>query len=372
MTQAAAEPSAAQLAQYQRVFNEVDADGSGFVSSSELFNMLDKGGFTFSRAQFKKIMLAIDEDRSGQVSFEEFCKMAFELQTSYAEVQKAKKDMSNSGIKTPRLYLNPEQFNMYRKVFEDRAGEDMKLDVSELDDFFKSCNITIQADRLKAIMDEVDEDQSGFLDEDEFMVLLIKAMRMKRRKVGPGLCPIKKLLGEGWSLADLKKLGYEVAQFYDSKISCAELMGLFNITELRKGGVPAQELLSAGWDGSGGKQAGFGLADLVNCPIKTIRTAGYTDLESAVGLRKLGVGAKGMKLGGFSLSELKMSGFSTADLRLAGFSTAALQAMQQSLWRQVGGPKLQRRNTFHIRHDFEEKKAKGDEEDAENRPNTTR
>merc|ERR1712224_390863 len=73
----------------------------------------------------------------------------------------------------------------------------------------------------------------------------------------------------------------------------------------------------------------------------------------------------GMKQGGFTLSELKMSGFSTADLRLAGFSTAALQAMQQSLWRQVGGAKLQRRNTFHIRHDFEEKKAKGDEEDAE-------
>ena len=45
-----------------------------------------------------------------------------------------------SGIKTPRLFLNPEQFEQYRKVFEERAGEDMKLDVTELDEFFKSCN----------------------------------------------------------------------------------------------------------------------------------------------------------------------------------------------------------------------------------------
>lgn len=370
----AGKPSSAQLAQYKRVFNEVDVSGDGSVSKEELFNMLDKGGFTFSRAEFKKIMSEIDSDDSGQVSFDEFCSMAFQLQQSYTEAQKMKKDLSSStNPKTPRLFLNPEQFDQYRKIFEERAGDDLRLDVVELDEFFKSVNITIAPDRLKAIMQEVDDDQSGYLEEEEFMILLVKAMRMKRRKVGPGMCPMKKLLEEGWSLLDLKLLGYEVNHFLDAKIVCAELLSLFTIGELRKGGIPVQELLSAGWDGSGGKSAGFGLQDLVtvSCPIQKIRTAGYNDLDAAVGLRKLGIDAKGMKRGGFSLSELKMSGFSTADLRLAGFSTAALQAMQQSLWRQIGGPKLQRRNTFHIRHDLENK-AKEVEEDGEDRPNTTR
>lgn len=353
----------------------MDVSGDGTISKDELFTIFDKGGFKFSRAEFKKLYNEIDTDKSGSIGFEEFCKMAFELTSSYQDAKNTKKETAGiaQGIATPRLFLNPDQFDQYRKVFEERAGDDMKLDVTELDEFFKSCNMTISPEKLKAIMDEVDEDQSGYLDEDEFMVLLIKAMRLKRRKIGPGMCPMKKLLEEGWSLQDLRKLGYEVNHFIDAKIMCAELLSLFSIGELRKGGVPVQELLGAGWDGSGGKMAGFGLQDLVtvSCPITKIRTAGYNDLEAAVGLRKLGIDAKGMKHGGFSLSELKMSGFSTADLRLAGFSTTALQAMQQSLWRTAGGPKLSRRNTFHIRHDLENKENEQLEE-GEDRPNTTR
>ena len=64
-------------------------------------------------------------------------------------------------------------------------------------------------------MAELDEDQSGYIELNEFYVLLIKTFGLKRRPVGPGQCTIRSLVEEGWSLPEARKAGYNARHFLE-------------------------------------------------------------------------------------------------------------------------------------------------------------
>lgn len=158
-------------------------------------------------------------------------------------------------------------------------------------------------------------------------------------------------------------MGYKSADFKEANYSTSELLNLFTVPELTKGGVALKDLLETAWNGEDGREAGFSLSEMHDsrCSVKKIRTAGYRDVMSAVHLRKLGFAAKQMQIGGFSLSELKMAGFSGSELRLAGFSGAALQAIhgKMLMTERAATPdpttrrRLRRPNTFRIREELE-------------------
>lgn len=273
------------------------------------------------------------------------------------KLSKFHSEYKSRNIRIPRQYLTTEQYNQYCELFQNVAGEDGRLDLDGLHQFFQTNRIQVSRDRLQAIMSEVDNDSSGYLDEAEFMVLLIKAMAMKKRKVGPGLCPISQLRDEGWTFSELRRIGYDSLAFNElnPRPDCTELLQLFSVAELKKSGMPLKELFDAGWDGAQGREAGYTLEELVEakCTVRRIRTAGYSDLATAVLLRRLSVDAKQMQHGGWPLSELKLAGFSATDLRLAGYSTAALSALQQSVTKQKGLKAVDRQNTFNIREELD-------------------
>ena len=59
-------------------FKEIDTDGSGFISASELRKCIDKeadGGEKMTDEDFDAIILAADVDGDGQVSYDEFVKL---------------------------------------------------------------------------------------------------------------------------------------------------------------------------------------------------------------------------------------------------------------------------------------------------------
>lgn len=236
----------------------------------------------------------------------------------------------------PRLYLTPDLFEQYSAIFRARAGDDGQIDITRLHEFFVACNIVTTPERMQAIMAEVDYDSSGDLDEIEFMALLIKAMSMKKRKVGPGLCPLSTLRDEHWSIQELKRTGYECKDFREANYRLSELFGCFSGAELRRVGYTLKEFIAAGWDCVRGKEAGFGLLEFVEagCSAGRIRDAGFTDLASAAALHKHGVSASTLRRGGWPLSDLKMAGYSSTDLRLAGFSGIALAAIPQLICRE--------------------------------------
>lgn len=326
-------------------FRELDIDKDGTVTEPEMKVILEKVGLAISDRDFKRYMEEIDVSRDGSVSFEEYLQFA----TKLINIQNKSKGKST---RIPRSYLEPQSFLKFEALFYEAAGEDGHVSVSELQEFFTAKNVHIPAERLKAIVQEVDEDKSGELELDEFMVLLIKAQGLKRRKVGPDQCSAARLREEGWALGELKKVGYSCAALREAGFSVLELMDVCSAKEFLDNGIALKELVDAGWDCTQAREAGFKITDLVNggATMRKIRNAGFTDTASIVVLRKLNVEALKMKQGGFSLSELRTAGYSTAELRLAGFSSVSMAALEKLETRQKEGP-LQRRNTLELRQE---------------------
>ena len=61
----------------QKLFLEIDADGSGEIDAKELKTGLHTIGMHFSKNKFKRLFRAVDRDRSGNISFPEFFHLVY-------------------------------------------------------------------------------------------------------------------------------------------------------------------------------------------------------------------------------------------------------------------------------------------------------
>mmetsp|Transcript_76568 Transcript_76568/g.237090 ORF Transcript_76568/g.237090 Transcript_76568/m.237090 type:complete len:352 (-) Transcript_76568:17-1072(-) len=334
------EPSpSALIAKHLQVFRDFDASRDGSISISELGAALEKvAGIRMPEAMLAKFAAGLDADGNGEICFSEFEELAKRLSEPV--------DRSRKKNRVPRLYLVPEQYDRYSASFQNVSGEDGKVTIDELQDLFVRCSMNVPPEKLKQIMTDVDDDGNGSLDEVEFMTLIIKAAGMKKRRLGPGICPLSSLVDEGWSLSEMRRAGYDYKDFVELGYPLEELTDVFSACELRKAGVPLMELLLVGWDCVGARVAGFELSELVTagCTARKIRLAGWDDPPAASQMRQVGFKAADMRLGGWQLSELRLAGYSLPDLRLGGFSPAALSAVNRLVV-----PKPGRRNTFAIR-----------------------
>jgi len=332
-----------------RGFREYDTDCSGEISVSELQEAMTKAGHIIPDKEFKQFAEEVDVNKDGLVSFPEYMDLARKLK----EQQTKSKGKST---RIPRAYIEPDNYAQYTALFHQAAGDDGAVTCSELQDFFVKNGMKIPTDRLQAIMTEVDDDGSGMLELDEFMVLLIKALGLKRRKVGPDHCSASQLKEEGWAIGELRKTGYSCASLIEVDYPMASLMHVFNARELLAGGASVKELVEHGWDCANAREAGFRIEDLVHAgaSVRKIRNAGFNDMTSVTALRKLDVDALRMKHGGFSLNELRFAGYSTADLRLAGFSNAGLQALEKMQVKAKNADPLKRQGTLQLRAEAEQ------------------
>jgi len=282
-------------------------------------------------------------DGDHEVSFAEFVELA---RKPSAPVSKAKAKIS----RLPRMYLNPDQYRQYQAAFREAAGKDMQVSFAELQALFTKHGMNMAPDKLQAIMADVDDDGSGYLEEIEFLTLLIKAAGMKKRKLGPDQCDISVLVNEGWLPGEIKKAGYEGQHFLKAGFSVEEVLDNFSIPELHKAGVTFAQLLEAGWDCAKACEGGFELQQLVaaGCSMEQIRLAGYEEPLHAAELRNMGIGVSAMRLGGWPLSDLRTAGYSMSDLRLGGFSAASLAALQKMRDKTSSRP-LERQGTFQLR-----------------------
>lgn len=321
---AADQTKSATIRCYLGIFRQYDESGDGNISPSELKEALEADGIMLSNNEFQGFLAEVDADGDASISFMEFCELAKKLFAFYV------KEKSKLG-RIPRAYLNPQQFDQYAAIFREYAGEDGILERSELQQFFHKYNISVSPERLQGIMSEVDDDNSGTLGETEFLILLVKALGVKKRKIGPSQCDLKLLTDEGWSIVEIKRAGYECKEFIESGYTVAELLSIFSVSDFAKAGVPFSDMIATGWDCHRCKESGYSLTDLVKvgCTTQRIRDAGYDDLEAAIDLRKHGVPAEKMKLGGWPLSYLKQAGYSATELRLAGYSMLAIHAVEQ-------------------------------------------
>ena len=64
--------SAADIAEFREIFNLVDTDGSGAISTEELAQLVESVGMKLSQQELAEMVNELDEDQSGEVEFEEF------------------------------------------------------------------------------------------------------------------------------------------------------------------------------------------------------------------------------------------------------------------------------------------------------------
>lgn len=339
--------SSFSILRYLKIFRQFDVSGDGKVSPSELQDALEASGVELTMSEFRKFLAEVDTDGDQEISFLEFFELAKKLFPFHIRSK-------TRHVRIPRAYLNPEQYEHFSAIFRAEAGDDGDMQTSELADFFKKNQISVSAERLQGIMAEVDDDQSGTLGETEFLVLLVKAMAMKKRKVGPGQCSVDMLRKEGWSLIEMKRLGFECKDFIESGYPVEELLSLFSAADFCRAGLSCKDLVAAGWDCAKGREAGYQLKDFVDagCSVQKMREAGFDDAESAKSLQRLGVDATQMRQGDWPLSELMQAGYSSTHLCIAGYSTVAISAVQNTVNKKRGTQ--ERRNTFIVRKELEQ------------------
>lgn len=333
-----------------RNFLEYDVNGDGVISFQEMKAVLKQSTVGLTERDLRTVLKQADHDGDGSVCFDEYLGLAQRL----SEIQNKTKV---KGSRIARAYLDPILYAQYVQIFESAAGDDGTVSLSELQELLQKNNMKVNEDRLRSVMKELDENDSGSLELDEFLILLVKGIGVKKRKVGPDHCSASHLREEGWVIGELKKASYDCAALREAGFTPAQLMDVCTAKELLNGGVPARQLLAAGWDCKLAREAGFKIADLLaaGASVKNLRTAGFTDTASVAALRKLRVEAWKMKLGGFSLSDLRNGGYSSAELRIAGFSSESIAALEKLQHHLKNRSAVNRINTQEFRREAEMK-----------------
>lgn len=342
--------SAAVLRSLQ-IFRKFDYNGCGFLCPAVAKEALEAEGVMLAESDFQKLVLevrgiaeappadpdappaeeqspdqAVDAKEEAQsIDFLEFVELS---KRHLANHTKAKTKLG----KIPRAYLGAALWGQYVSTFREFADASGQLERSALQDVLSKCVVEVTQERLQSILSEVvDDDKASSLGETEFLLILVKALNLKKRKVGPKECDMKELREEGWTVIELKRAGYDYKDFIESGYKLEDIMCVFTPSDFSKAGVSLSEMVAAGWDCYRGKEYGHSIADMVQagCTLQRLRDAGYTDLDAAAALKSLGIPPATLRAARWKLSELRRVGFSVTELRQAGFSSSAVNAVQQ-------------------------------------------
>ncbi|KAK0397161.1 hypothetical protein QR680_002012 [Steinernema hermaphroditum] len=74
------------------VFDELDVDGDGFITRSELRIAFQRMGHTLSDQDIKAIYKHVDINQDGKINFEEFCRMMTQLRKKISNTRKRERE----------------------------------------------------------------------------------------------------------------------------------------------------------------------------------------------------------------------------------------------------------------------------------------
>mmetsp|Transcript_51984 Transcript_51984/g.96201 ORF Transcript_51984/g.96201 Transcript_51984/m.96201 type:complete len:378 (+) Transcript_51984:73-1206(+) len=339
----------ALLQMYLGEFALRDTSGSEVITKRDMINILQSSMLPNAKdvkavVDGAQVLQAPDEE--AKIGLQEYCDV---LRLALSNTPRP----VSQRIRLPCQHMTAEQYKEYCKIFNDHACGTGLINYKDMETILTSLNVTIAPEKVHAVLGDVDESGSNSLDQEEFVSVLVRCLGLKKRKVGPSECTLSTLLTEGWSLLELKRLGYDVRSFLDAGFELKQLIPFFSAADLRRCGTGAKELLAVGWNCGSARDAGFHLEELLQAgaSIKALRHGGYNDAGSAAAMRKLKVDAQLMRHGGWTLCELRLAGYSSVDLRLAGYSVAGLHAVQRMCEQQRGWK--ERRNTQEIRFEVD-------------------
>lgn len=139
------------LDQLRDIFLELDDDGDGIITATELQKGLSSAGVTsMAHQEVKELLKAVDADGDGQIDYTEFLAASMQRQSVVRE---------------------SECWAAFR-VFD--KNDDGRISQSELAEVLNSqeVNSAVSKEQIAKIVKEVDADGDGFIDFNEFMAMM--------------------------------------------------------------------------------------------------------------------------------------------------------------------------------------------------------
>lgn len=260
---------------FEGVFALLDTDSDAMLTRDEVRAGLKRLGIHVKDANdFERVFNEIDLDGSGTVELDEFLVMMSKLRRPKPEIESAMYSFTD-GEKT--------RFEQIFRTFDGDGQGSMGL--SELHQMFLQLGFCFALEQTKAMLNEVDVDNTGEIELGEFFFLLVK--------LGLGSAvTLRNILGPGATYEEAFRRNVPLDDLWD--------LGYDDLSRLREAGWSAESLHKAG------------LGD-----IQDFRRAGFS--------------AHSLRACGWSAQELKLAGYAMGDLRNAGFSTGVLRSCCQQL-----------------------------------------
>merc|ERR1719409_2091616 len=161
-----------EMDEMKSMFDRYDVDGGGSVSAAELRPLFMSVGLNMKPYQIDAIVREYDLDGSGEVDFEEFVVMMIKLMG-----RRVRCDCINY-----KEYLTEETLEKYEEYFRqaDQSG-DGALSTEEVEKMIRRLGIQLSKDQLRDIFREVDKDQSGEIEFDEYCAMMVKLTGVRKR-----------------------------------------------------------------------------------------------------------------------------------------------------------------------------------------------
>lgn len=258
--------------QFEGIFKILDTDKDGCLTKNEMRLGLQrlhvKGQMMKNDAEFDEYFKQIDADGSGQIDLEEFVTLMAKLRKPVPQIDAA------------LLHLTDAEVDRFRQIFNiSDVNGGGTLTTHELHALFENLGYSFPLAHTNLMVQEVDIDNTGTIDFEEFLFLLVK-------------------LGAGSAMKQrvIMKPGGTYEEGHEMKVPLDQLwdLGYDDISKLREAGWSAQELVEA-------------------------------EMASLLDLRRHGFTASDLRRGGWKARDLKLAGYSMSDLRVAGYSAATLR-----------------------------------------------
>ena len=149
-----------QIQIVQDTFEMFDEDGSGAIDASEMRAAMNAMGQKFTKKECKAMIAEIDEDGDGDLDIDEFLALMAPMLLKMDETQ------SNAVMTRQQLDAVKTAFEQYDT---DGSGE---IDASELQNAMRMLGHNMTVQQCEQAIASVDEDDSGEIDLNEFIVLM--------------------------------------------------------------------------------------------------------------------------------------------------------------------------------------------------------
>lgn len=158
-------------------FRKFDLNNSGSISPEELRVVLSKMHRFYTREETEDLIRQVDRNRDGMITIEEFVDL-MNLPT-----MRSSGIRSGSGKKSGLSKLNSNQLNELRRAFEEiDINQSGGISKRELRQAFHYLDIKASDDEIDVVMDQMDTDDSGRIEFDEFASVMAKTYYKKHSR----------------------------------------------------------------------------------------------------------------------------------------------------------------------------------------------